>query len=456
MTTLHIESLGCARNDVDSEELAGRFAAAGYELVEESVDAEVVVINTCGFIEAAKQESIDEILTAARLKDDGRVRTVVATGCLAQRYGSDLAASLPEADGIIGFDGYDDIASTVEAILAGARVDAPQPRDRRLILPIAPAARRGEDTPLREPWLPSNRVRLSGSPMAALKIASGCDRRCAFCAIPSFRGAFQSRPMDEIVAEARWLAGQGVKELFLVSENTTSYGKDLDLARPLESLLARLAEIDGIEWIRLSYLQPAEVRPSLIEAVASTPKVTPYFDLPFQHGSGSVLRRMRRFGAADSFLGLLERVRQAIPNAGVRSNVIVGFPGETEADVDMLTDFLGEASLDAVGVFPYSDEEGTEGAGLDGHLDEAEIAARAADVAQFADTVCSIQAESRLGQTVEVLVEDREGGETQGRASQQGPEDGHTVVIGGDWSVGQILRGRVDGVDGVDWRVRPQ
>ena len=445
MTRLRIVGLGCARNEVDAEELAARFAAAGFELSDDA-DAEVVVVNTCGFIEPAKAESIDEILSAAALKAQGAVKAVVATGCLAQRYGAELADSLPEADAVVGFDGYADIAATVRAVLAGARPAAHAPADRRLRLPVAPVAR-----PAGPGWLAGQRRRLSGSPMAPLKIASGCDRRCAFCAIPAIRGAFQSRPVADIVAEAAWLATQGVREVFLVSENTTSYGKDLGVG--LETLLGDLARVDGIEWIRLSYLQPAEVRPGLIEAIAATDKVVPYVDLSFQHASGPLLRRMQRFGDADGFLDLLDRVRRAMPTAGVRTNVILGFPGETEADVDQLREFLGEARLDAVGVFAYSDEEGTAAVHLDGHLPDDEIRARTADIAAYADVATALRAADRIGETVDVLVESAEEG--LGRAAQQGPEDGRTTLVGAMPRRGDIVRGRITATDGVDWVVAP-
>ena len=453
MTTVHIVSLGCARNEVDSEEMAARFSQAGFDLVEAEDEAEVVVVNTCGFIEAAKAESIEEIMEAAQLKDTGKVRTVIAAGCMAERYGRELADNLTEADAVIGFDGYDDIAATVREVMAGGHVTTPEPRDRRLLIPVSPVDR--IDPAKIPPWVPSRRTRLTGAPMAPLKIASGCDRKCAFCAIPSFRGSFQSRLPSDIVREASWLVTQGVKELFLVSENTTSYGKDLEGAQPLETLLRQLDQITDCGWIRLSYLQPAEVRPSLIEAVAATDHVVEYFDLPFQHASASVLRRMRRFGDADSFLGLLGQIRQWLPQAGIRTNVIVGFPGETDDDVEILKQFLGEAGLDAVGVFPYSDEEGTEGATLDGHLDEDEILARADDVSTFADTVTALRAEERIGERVEVLIESMDDGSLVGRARQQGPEDGRTFIENSDRQhhVGDSVTGQITRTDGVDWLI---
>ena len=241
--------------------------------------------------------------------------------------------------------------------------------------------------------------------MSPLKLASGCDRRCSFCAIPSFRGSFVSRRPSDVLAEARWLGSEGARELFLVSENSTSYGKDLGDLRLLETLLPELAAVDGVERVRVSYLQPAETRPGLIEAIATTPGVTPYFDLSFQHASATVLRRMRRFGDPESFLGLLDQVRALAPTAGVRSNVIVGFPGETEQDLETLCDFLVAARLDVTGVFGYSDEDGTEAAAYDDKLDDDEVWARAQHVTSLVEELNAQRAEERIGETVSVLIE---------------------------------------------------
>ena len=289
--------------------------------------------------------------------------------------------------------------------------------------------------------------------MAPLKLASGCDRRCSFCAIPSFRGSFVSRRPSDVLHEAQWLAEQGVKELFLVSENSTSYGKDLGDLRLLETLLPELTAIDGIDWVRVSYMQPAETRPGLIEAMASTPGVVPYFDLSFQHASAAVLRRMRRFGDPQSFLTLLDQVRGHVPHAGVRSNVIVGFPGETEDDLATLCDFLESARLDVTGVFGYSDEDGTEAASYDGKLDEDEVAARVAHVNALVEELTSQRAEERIGERVQVLVERVEDGDVEGRAQQQGPEvDGTTELLGApaDVRVGDLFWAEVVDTQGVD------
>jgi MiaB/RimO family radical SAM methylthiotransferase len=298
--------------------------------------------------------------------------------------------------------------------------------------------------------------------MAPIKIASGCDRRCAFCAIPRFRGSFVSRHPDEIVEEATWLAGRGVREVFLVSENSTSYGKDLGDLRALEQLLPRLTAVPGIDLVRVSYLQPAEVRPGLVAVMASTEGVAPYFDLSFQHASGDVLRRMRRFGDAEQFLGLIDKVRAAAPDAGIRSNVIVGFPGETEGDLQVLTDFLTEASLDVVGVFGYSDEDQTEAADLDGHLSEVEIERRRQHVDQLVDVLVAERAAARIGQRVDVLVEERVEGDDPdegvaiGRAWHQGPEvDGVVTLSGVQAPIGSWVAATVVGSEGADLMAVP-
>jgi ribosomal protein S12 methylthiotransferase len=470
-TAVALVTLGCARNEVDSEELAARFEAGGFRLVDDSADADTVVVNTCGFVEAAKKDSVDELLAAADLKDGGRARTVVAVGCLAERYGKDLAESLPEADAVLGFDDYPDIADRVQTILDGHAHVPHTPRDRRSLLPISPVDRAGQGAPVpghgAEPDLPPGlapasgpramRRRLGEGPVAPLKLASGCDRRCTFCAIPRFRGSFLSRPPDDVLAEAHWLAEQGVRELFLVSENSTSYGKDLGDLRLLERLLPELAAVAGVRRVRVSYLQPAETRPSLLEALGGTPGVAPYFDLSFQHASPAVLRRMRRFGDTDRFLDLLDGVRARAPEAGVRSNFIVGFPGETEADLDELCAFLEAARLDAVGVFGYSDEDGTEAAALDGQHDPDEIRARADHVSRLAEELTAQRAEERVGERVEVLLaeelDDEGPGVWAGHAAHQDPDaDGTTTVsdVPADAVAGQVLAADVVGTEGVD------
>jgi ribosomal protein S12 methylthiotransferase len=481
--TVSLVTLGCARNEVDSEELAARLTASGWDLTSSDA-ASVVLVNTCGFIQAAKAESISELLSAAVTG-----AKVAAVGCLAERYGAELADELPEAQ-ILSFDDYGDIGARLDDVLAGRRRPAHTARDRRKLLPITPAARQQPPQQLPQqhgqprpdpgspwagpgaPWAGPGggvfRRRLSGGVVAPLKIASGCDRRCSFCAIPSFRGAFVSRRPPDLLAEARWLASQGVRELVLVSENSTSYGKDLGNLRLLEEVLPDLAATDGVERVRISYLQPAEMRPGLIEVIASTPGVADYFDLSFQHASGPVLRAMRRFGDRERFLVLLDQIRQASPGAGVRSNFIVGFPGETAADLKELELFLSQAGLDAIGIFGYSDEDGTEAATRSGKLDEAEIARRVEDFADLAEELMAQRAADRRGEILDVLIDEGIGGPAgddgpspgqasraggfAGRAAHQAPEvDGMTTVRSRlPLAPGDMVRVVVTGSDGVD------
>ncbi len=464
-------TLGCARNEVDSSEIAGWLAGGGYQLVEDGAPADVIVVNTCAFVASAKKDSIDTVLAAS---DTGA--KVVAVGCLAERYGHELADALPEADAVLGFDAYPDLAALLGDVIDGHRPPSHVPVDRRKLLPISPTSRpaaagavsvpghsapaaravtgRDTDGPASGPVLV--RKLLHAGPVAPLKIASGCDRRCTFCAIPAFRGSFVSRPEAEIVAEAAWLAGQGVREIVLVSENSTSYGKDLPGERQLERLLASLTEVPGIVRVRLSYLQPAETKPSLVAAIADLSGVADYYDMSFQHASETLLRRMKRFGSKDSFLGLTAQIRAAAPDAGIRSNVIVGFPGETAAELADLEEFLIGARLDAVGVFGYSDEDGTAALDLPGKIDDDEIDERVGRITSLVEELTSQRAEDRIGTEVLVLVDDLTDG-IAGRGAHQAPEvDGNTTLVDADGVLlGDLVRAVVIGTDGIDLIAEP-
>jgi ribosomal protein S12 methylthiotransferase len=483
-------TLGCARNEVDSEELAGRLADEGWLLVDDAAQADVAVINTCGFVAQAKKDSIDALLEASELKGAGRTQKVVAVGCLAERYGAQLAAELPEADAVLGFDSYVDMSSHLTSILNGNKPVSHMPSDRRALLPLSPASRQACAASVALPGhgrhggaevlvgkvpasvtvkgpVPASgprviRARLDGRPWAPLKIASGCDRRCAFCAIPMFRGAFVSRRPSDVLAEARWLAEHDVKEIFLVSENSTSYGKDLGDLHLLETMLPEIASVEGIERVRVSYLQPAEIRMDLLDVMASTPGVVPYFDISFQHASESLLRRMRRFGSPQAFLDLLDEVRARAPLAGIRSNIIVGFPGETQKDLDELEAFLIAARLDVVGVFGYSDEDGTEAETYTGKFDGHVIAERVAHFTTLVEELNIQRAEERIGERVEVLVEgiDQDTDELTGRAAHQGPDvDGATILrvrVGAQVpAVGEIIAAVVLDTAGIELIAEP-
>jgi ribosomal protein S12 methylthiotransferase RimO len=450
--------MGCARNEVDSEELAGRLAADGWTLVDDVESAEVAVVNTCGFIESAKKDSVDALLEANSLKGHGTTKAVVAVGCMAERYGKELAEALPEADAILGFDDYQDISERLQSIISGNAHTPHVPRDRRALLPIAPSERPAA----RDESYASSlgvggslfRKRLGNAPWAPLKIASGCDRRCSFCAIPYFRGSFISRRPTEILQEAKWLADNGVSELFLVSENTTSYGKDLGDLKLMEKILHEFTEIPGVERVRLSYLQPAEMRPTLLQAMIETEKVAPYFDLSFQHTSPTVLRRMRRFGDSEKFLHLINQIRALSPEAGIRSNFIVGFPGETQEDYDDLANFISVAKLDAVGIFGYSDEDNTEALDLSDKVEEEVIKERVEALSSLADEMVSTRAQARIGENVRVLIEDEE--LQEGRAAHQGPEvDGSTTFIGTSFKVGEYVDAVIVDSMGADLVAQP-
>jgi ribosomal protein S12 methylthiotransferase len=467
--TVALVTLGCARNDVDSEELAGRLAQDGWQLVDDPATADIAVVNTCGFIESAKKDSVDALLEAHSLKADGTLRAVVAVGCMAERYGKELAEALPEADAILGFDDYEDISGRLRKILDGEKPKAHTPKDRRTLIPISPAARQEartfkESSEAQDKFKLGqgstfSRKRLGNSPMAPLKIASGCDRRCSFCAIPLFRGAFVSRRPTEVMDEARWLAENGVSEIFLVSENTTSYGKDFGDLKVMESLLPELAKIDGVERIRLSYLQPAEIRPTLLQAMVSTEKVVPYFDISFQHSAGTLLRRMRRFGDSEKFLHLITQIRALNPQSGIRSNFIVGFPGETEEEFQDLVDFINAARLDAIGVFPYSDEDNTEALKLENKVDPDLIQSRTNLLTTLAEELVNQRSADRIGEKVRVLIEDEE--TQEGRAEHQGPEVDTTTFITNPgrptagYKVGQFVDAIVTDVAGADLVAQP-
>jgi ribosomal protein S12 methylthiotransferase RimO len=452
--TVALVTLGCARNETDSEELAGRLAADGWQLVTNPADAEIAVINTCGFIESAKKDSIDALIQAHSLKANGVTKAVVAVGCMAERYGTELAQEMSETDAILSFDDYKDISERLNTIIEGGKIKTHVPKDRRTLLPIAPVDRaasrdlaKGKEI---NPLGTVLRKRLDNAPIAPLKIASGCDRRCSFCAIPYFRGSFISRKPAEIIEEAKWLADNGVTELYLVSENTTSFGKDFGDLKMMEKMLPELSKIEAIKRIRLSYLQPAEVRPTLLQAMISVDKVVPYFDLSFQHANGDLLRSMRRFGDGEKFLHLISQIRALSPTAGIRSNFIVGFPGESDAAFIDLIEFLSEAQLDAIGVFGYSDEDKTEAETLPNKVALEIIAERVSELSTLVDELITQRSEMRIGEKISVLIEDE--AEQEGRAEHQGPDvDGSTFVKSRNkYRVGDYVDAVVSDVAGVD------
>lgn len=337
-------SLGCPKNLVDSEVMMGQLAEAGYQITNSANDADTVVVNTCGFIESAKQESIDAILEATSLKADGRAKRVIVAGCLVERYRDDLIKELPEVDAFIG-------TSQVNEILKAAdeSFDAKQ-------LTITPIGNKSA-TYLYDEYTP--RLRATQSHTAFIKIAEGCDRPCAFCSIPSMRGSFRSRRFGSIIEEARTLAKQGVKEVVLIAQDSSRYGEDLGEVDALAALIRALGEIEELEWVRVMYAYPTHISDAFLAAIAETPKAVKYLDMPLQHASRNVLKLMKRGGTRESLEKLIARVRDKVPGIAIRTTFIAGFPGETEEDFEDLIKFVQNCKFDNVGVFTYSDEEGT-------------------------------------------------------------------------------------------------
>ncbi len=412
-TRVAVINLGCPKNQVDAEVMLGLLREEGFELSSEPARADVVVVNTCGFIADAKEESVQAILDAVHLKERGKVRRVVATGCLAQRYADQLRAEIPEIDAFVGIGGQHRIVEAVREALAGRGYDAVG----------APRAVLPEELP---------RV-LSTAPWTAyLKIADGCNRPCAFCAIPSIRGPMISRPLEAIVAEARRLAEGGVRELVLVAQDTSQYGSDLYGAPRLAELLRALARIDGVEWIRPLYYYPTNVDDALIAATAEEEKVCSYMDIPLQHVARSVLRRMHRPGDSDAYLKLIERIRQACPEIALRTTFLVGFPGETDAEFEELLQFVQEARFDRMGAFTFSPEEGTAAFDLPDAV-PASLARRRFDQLMRVQQRISLERNRQLvGQRIRILVETAagpRGRDRVGRSYRDAPEIDGTVIL---------------------------
>lgn len=419
-----VASLGCAKNLVDTELILGKLGEAGYVLTTEADEADVVVVNTCGFIRAAKEESLETVLSLAEAKRHGRCRALVLAGCLAQRYGETLFRDLPEVDAIVGTGEYDRLPEVVRRALARERV-----------LAVGKAGFLPEEAP---------RLVTTGPASAYLKIAEGCDHRCAFCAIPLMRGAYRSRSVESIVAEAKALVAGGAREIVLVAQDTTAYGRDRYGILKLPDLLRRLARIEGLVWLRFLYGYPAHVTPELLSVMAEEPKVVKYLDLPLQHASEAVLRRMGRAGSADRYLELLSDARAAVPGLVLRSTFIVGFPGETEEDFEELLGFLRRASLDHAGFFAYSPEEGTEAARLGGRVAEETARERLARAAAVQKRISAAHQRSRVGQRELVLVESVGRGRVTGRSVREAPEVDGRVVLRGNAPAGAFVCGTIE------------
>ena len=358
-TRIGMVSLGCAKNQVDAEMLLFTLREAGYRIVNEASLADVAIVNTCGFIEQAKQESIDEILELAQLKKEGKLKAIIVTGCLAERYGEEVMKELYEVDAVVGIGDNANIARTVEAVLSGERKTA---FPDKLCLPLE-----------------GGRIQSTPFYSAYLKISEGCDNRCSYCAIPSIRGRFRSRKIDAIVDEAKKLAQGGVKELVVIAQDTTRYGEDIFGKPSLDRLLKELVKIDGIKWIRLLYCYPDRITDDLLDVIAENDKILNYIDIPLQHCSAGVLKAMNRRGDRTWLEALIKKIRDRIPGVVLRTTLIAGFPGESESDFEELSDFVNEMKFERLGCFAYSREEGTPAALMDGRYAECCYGRSAAD-----------------------------------------------------------------------------
>jgi ribosomal protein S12 methylthiotransferase len=427
-TTIGFVNLGCSKNQVDSEVMLGTLVADGFALTADPKKAEVVIINTCGFIEEAKQESIDTIIAHGKLKDNGSCRVLIAAGCLAQRYQGDLLKQLPELDGVVGTGEFGKIAEICRDLLA------PKKRQQRLWISEPPYLY-DADAP---------RLRLGKPHSAYVKIAEGCNRNCAFCAIPLMRGKQRSRPVESIVAEATRLAAEGVKEINLISQDTVNYGVDLGLRQGLTTLLRELVKVKDLHWIRPFYLYPQQVSDELLDLYAGEEKITKYIDMPLQHINDRMLKRMHRLGDRNTITSLVERIRTRIPAVTFRTAFIVGFPGETEQAFDELRSYVAEAEFDRVAVFLYSDEEDTPAVGLDEKIERSVMDERRNELLAVQEEIAAARGQARIGSVMEVLVEGVSE-ETEllleGRHEGLAPEiDGVVYINDGSATAGDVVK----------------
>ncbi len=423
--TVGMVSLGCAKNRVDAEMMLFSLKNAGYKLVEEAAMADVAIVNTCGFIESAKQESIDEILELAQLKKEGKIKAIIATGCLAQRYQSEVMKELYEIDAVVGIGANSDIVKVVERVLQNNTVETFP--DKRM--------------------LPLEGGRIQSTPYyyAYIKIAEGCDNRCTYCSIPMIRGAYRSRKMEDIVDEARQLAQGGVKELIVIAQDTTKYGKDIYGEYRLAALLKELCAIDELSWVRVLYCYPDAITEELIDVFATEEKLLKYIDLPLQHCDSAVLRRMARGGSREELTALIRKLRERVPGIVLRTTFITGFPGETEEQFEELAEFVNEMRFERMGCFAYSQEEDTAAADFPDQIDEETKARRAEILMEQQQTIMEQFSESLLGKEIDVLVEgfDRYAECWFGRSKADSPEvDGNVFFVCNDRrpAAGEMVR----------------
>ncbi|MFC5702060.1 30S ribosomal protein S12 methylthiotransferase RimO [Cohnella faecalis] len=422
-----VVTLGCEKNLVDSEIMSGLIHQRGFSLVQKPEEATVVIVNTCGFIDAAKEESVNTILSLAELKETSRLKALIVSGCLTQRYKQELMTEMPEIDGIVGTGDFHRINDIIDEALGG----------RKPVYVGNPVFTYEENMP---------RLLSTPSHTAYVKIAEGCDNACTFCSIPIMRGKFRSRSVESIVSEVKSLAAQGVKEVSLIAQDSTNYGTDLYDGFKLPELLNKVSEVEGIAWVRLHYAYPGFFTDELIETIATNPKICKYIDMPLQHSEDSILKRMRRPGRQRDIRELIAKIRARIPDVAIRTSMIVGFPGETEEDFNSLCEFVRELKFDRLGVFAYSQEEDTPANRLPKQLSDEVKQTRAIALMEIQREVAKENAAKYVGRTIEVLVERYDGRSDVyvGRSQFDAPEvDGEVYITGCSTEIGEIRRVRI-------------
>lgn len=433
--TVGLVSLGCSKNQVDAELMLSKLSRAGYEISDDVVGCDAVIVNTCGFIEDAKREAIDSILEMAGYKEDGELKKIIVTGCLAERYREEILKEFPEVDAVVGLGKNNDIVRVVDQVLDNEPVLDPFPDKDEL--PLS-----------------GDRIRTTPDHWAYLKIAEGCSNNCAFCAIPSIRGKYRSRPMEDILDEARHLAETGVKEVILIAQDTSLYGRDLYGELKLPQLLRELCTIPGLSWIRFLYCYPERITDELLDVLATEDKVCRYLDIPLQHADQTVLRRMHRIGSRDQFAELLAHIRERVPDICIRTTVMTGFPGETDEQFETLAEFVKDMKFDNLGCFAFSPEEGTAAADMEDQVPEDIKLHRQELIMQLQHDIVVENNKKYLGRTLDVLVDgyDKYSDSYIGRSSQQVPEVDGTVVFtcDRDLSAGDFVPVDIFGVDEYD------
>ncbi len=423
-------SLGCDKNLVDTEKMLGLLGHEGYSFVDDETVADIIVVNTCCFIGDAKEESINTILDMARMKEEGQCKALIVTGCLAQRYKEEITTEIPEVDAVLGTTSYEEIAKAVKTALGGEKMHVFESIDA----PVSPA---------------TDRLVTTGGHYAFLKIAEGCDKRCTYCIIPYLRGKFRSVPMEQLIHEAEELAEKGVKELILVAQETTLYGKDLYGEKKLPELLKRLAAINGIQWIRLQYCYPEEITDELIETIKNEEKICNYLDIPIQHASDAILKRMGRRTNNAQLRELIAKLRREIPDIALRTTLISGFPGETEEDHEILMEFVDEMEFERLGVFAYSAEEDTPAYNFPNHVPDEVKEDRRAEIMELQQDIAFEKSENMKGRVLEVMIEGKVADENAyvGRTYMDSPNVDGLIFVNTGYSLmsGDFARVRVTG-----------